>query len=95
MSKFTPGPWTLGVPSSVNHNIFAGEQHIAGVSFKKGRGLGDPQPEDYPNALLIAAAPELYEALKALVERCHIYGTTKDGKMLERARAALAKAVTS
>lgn len=54
--KATPGPWTIGVPSSVNHNLYAGDEHIAAVSFKCSRGLGDPQPEDFHNAAFIAAA---------------------------------------
>lgn len=43
--------------------------------------------EQKANAHLIAAAPEMYEALKNLVESCQLFG-----KDVDEARAALAKA---
>lgn len=44
------------------------------------------------NRNLIAAAPELYESLTAMVERFSYIEGTQDGHILSSARAAIAKA---
>lgn len=52
----TPGPWTFGEHSSVNHNLWAGEVLIAGVNF-----LGEKRRfsnADIANASFIAASRE-------------------------------------
>ncbi|NIR76813.1 MAG: hypothetical protein GWN53_17440 [Gammaproteobacteria bacterium] len=53
-----------------------------------------PEREAEANARLIAAAPELLKALKALVEPCECYGRDRGehGPLCEHARAAIAKA---
>jgi hypothetical protein len=68
--KHTPGPWNLGssnVPVSLLsvHASIAGSKHstIARLSLPKKVGIGYDEAE--ANARLIAAAPELLEALKA------------------------------
>jgi hypothetical protein len=59
MNKHTPAPWSFG------HNIGVyaeGNTHIADISPSKNFD------ETLANAKIIAAAPELLEALKAMVE---------------------------
>ncbi len=91
MSKFTPGPWRYYPQDSFSN----------GIKFEVGTNKGrDGGPEamalcyDETNARLIAAAPELYEALKKLVPI-----TWNDGPLVKayedigkQAEQALAKA---
>ena len=104
-AKFTPGPWA----TDIEVKTFDGQILDATIYVNHGSGKGgaicifqhDPEdgldntdPEQIANAHLIAAAPELYEALGAL-ENCRqtIHGqfvVSKEG--IDRARAALAKA---
>ena len=82
--KHTPGPWIAdGTTVMTSDGIYL---HVATTHFLTDR------PE--ANARLIAAAPEMYEALKALVEsldwEAKRSGTTYAGH--EDARAAIAKA---
>lgn len=87
--KHIPGPWSIGPVDDcqVTHLGPDGARYvIADIS-------GDyNQPELWPimeaNARLIAAAPDLYEACRYIVEA----GETGDEKKaIEMARAALAK----
>ncbi len=94
-TKFTPGPW------KVSHQI-NGKRHVV---------RNDRQPGEFPlcllpegriesermaNAKLIAAAPELYQALELLLVECDAHlDYVDDENMLVRvneARAALSKA---
>jgi hypothetical protein len=90
--KFTPGPWRyFKQGDSTRFHV------TARPTTKPGNRFDDFATVDIAheaNARLIAAAPELYEALRALLDRWdtqqNIY--TKQGEALfERARAALAK----
>ena len=57
-AKYTPGPWLVnGVSVHTEDN-----QRIVGP------GIGVPNEEAKANACLIATAPDLLEALKALLE---------------------------
>jgi hypothetical protein len=63
-TKFTPGPWKLSLPDETAVSSFDGTE-IAAVQ-------GDYDDDDvWPvmaaNARLVAAAPDLLEALKALI----------------------------
>ena len=86
MSKHTPGPWTK------DRNIIedAEGQEIARVAYEQSGYV-------QANARLIAAAPELLKALKAIIEGdwvnvCHI-GRYGEGETLKNtARAAIEKA---
>lgn len=60
--KFTPGPW--GVDKNIPNWIVADNIHVADVAQAFD---GDFSPF---NANLIAAAPELYAALEALLSMC-------------------------
>ncbi len=92
-SKPTPGPWRAEQaspnPTPVQWLIAGGKPgcYLAEI---RDSGLGDPEAD----ARLIAAAPELLEKLKLLVEaveyHCRIVDWPFDA--LDAARAAIAKA---
>lgn len=64
--KHTPGPWTFGYYGCSGYCIQGGGQHIAtSILYKKDGGEA--------NARLIAAAPELLEALQRTTEMCESY----------------------
>jgi hypothetical protein len=91
MTKYTPGPWEFddkhssGFPllclyAADNRNPFHGSRS---------------DDEQNANARLIAAAPELLEALRAITDQLERIGDTrydKDGQYIDAARAAIAKA---
>lgn len=88
--KFTPGPWfsVTRLSGSENHHGFK-------ICGNDGWALAEVMPVDEDgiegkaNAHLIAAAPELYEAL----ETCLLYGAmTGDDWAIFKAETALAKA---
>ena len=88
MSKHTPGPWAIYVnaPSDIVIRKMSKDGYelcsIARVS------------SGYANARLIAAAPELLEALTDCVE--HMHWTQPQGEAaLKKAKAAIAKATGS
>ena len=66
MSKYTKGPWEAAKSKDLNTRIYAGDETVCVM----GKGT-DEDREDYKNykanSQLIAAAPELLEALEALV----------------------------
>ena len=90
-TKWTPGPWVIDDATrpaeicTIHHT-----SHHNGFVYVRGElGYWDAdEDENMANANLIAAAPELYEALQAALA-CHV-GT--DEVWLDEARAALAKA---
>ncbi len=99
MSKHTPGPWSVGEVSHKKQRVDIDSLHgDQTVGHQTWRGLARAYGcEDMPaegtaamlaNARLIAAAPELLEALKVLVEN----GGIGPEQMFHDARAAIAKA---
>lgn len=67
----TPAPWKID--NSINTAINKGDKHIAMVNYYK---CGNPEVDVYgdeheANARLIAAAPELLEALEEVVTELH------------------------
>ena len=99
MSKHTPGPWSVGEVSHKKQRVDIDSLHAdQTVGHQTWRGLARAYGcEDMPaegtavmlaNARLIAAAPELLEALKVLVEN----GGIGPEQMFHDARAAIAKA---
>jgi biotin synthase-related radical SAM superfamily protein len=86
VSKFTPGPWKLGRCGQI-----LGED---GEFICKARKWTIYQysksPVEKANAALIAAAPELYNALDMLVEWVKM--GDYDAEFLEQSLSALAKA---
>lgn len=89
MNKHTPGPWTNRgrIPQpGLPHSTVAAKTLIARVYSE---AFGDIEQEE-ANARLMAAAPELLEALENLLR----YLETDDMRDLDmnKARAAIAKA---
>lgn len=107
-TKFTPGPWTAVVPHNEhihdgrdisNYSVYAeNEFHddekannkaIVSMQFTSALGLA----ESTANAHLIAAAPELHEALSDMVlDWDHELPEDRYADFVGRARKALAKA---
>lgn len=91
MSKHTPGPWiNLGNGDIVaqSENYCGGEKDIASVFLTS-------NDEDEANANLIAAAPELLEALKDMLDGHEDACTGYGEGAADKARAAIAKATGS
>lgn len=64
-NKFTKGPWMVDLFLSDNEHFVINIPNKDGVAFIERHVSGKDQ-EDLPNAHLIAAAPEMYEALKQI-----------------------------
>lgn len=82
--KHTPGPWTVGTDCKVwgsgKPNCYKSDACFVAA-------CGNDQ-----DAALIAAAPELLDALTDLVGGCGKEGDLFSGTAMEKARAAIAKA---
>lgn len=100
-AKHTPGPWEIGSINKRDKNLWwaavftpksTGKFHTP----RAGEALGVDREECEGNARLIAAAPDLLEALRALAECVEGYRQTGClgawDKPLGEARAAIAKA---
>ena len=98
MSKHTPGPWMIGssdlkVSMLSVHCRDTKRKHSTicrMVSTKHGMDIFEGEA----NARLIAAAPELLEALKNLVLCSERWEDTHTALVMEAARAAIAKATS-
>jgi hypothetical protein len=92
-AKHTKGPWVVRNGS----NVFQGSHRVCSVNAAERLSIVDSQERAGANARLIAAAPELRDALILLV-RTHdepaetLLQEVKEQKWLEQARAAIAKA---
>ena len=62
MSKFTPGPWHAGADARIVYDA-AGWAIANAITFHGKHGAHDA----YGNGRLIAAAPDLYDALRELL----------------------------
>jgi len=91
---FTPGPWHVGVPPWLG-----GDDGSESIKTADGTVIVDrsddplgcvDDAEREANARLIAAAPELYEALRGTLEYLHDHNSGQ--AILHQANAALAKA---
>lgn len=100
MIKHTPGPWKpmwSGRGKMVFHHVSATAPAIPGFCGERPVEIAsisgtDPQT-DAANARLIAAAPELLEALVAVETLFgHLASDSTQKEWLDRARAAIAKA---
>lgn len=88
MSKHTAGPWGI-IIGDAGPIVFSGQKSNMVAHCIKAWS----SEERMANARLIAAAPDLLEALKAMFDATtdnEIRGA--DGSPIERARAAIAKA---
>ena len=90
-AKHTPGPWTRKRPipedDTISRLVFAGDDLIATVHDLDGAGH-----EAAANARLIAAAPFLLVALRALERACTDEGVRGMSSLLDNARKAIASA---
>ena len=97
--KWTPGPWDFSmakmpIDGEYDYCISAvvdGERYVISEAF--GRVSEKQRPNAHANARLIAAAPELYEALERLVADVADYDAwERPCHAVDTARAALKKA---
>jgi hypothetical protein len=97
-TKFTPGPWAaIEIEEGLFHiHSPKGERHnpvpVAVIDHHRDGHEATRTVTTPANAHLIAAAPDMYEALKVMVERFSYIEGTQHGHILESARAAIAKA---
>ncbi len=92
MSNHTPGPWTVDWESSDLFSQFHARAWINAEGLHHIGYVDGPSSEERrANARLIAAAPELLEALQLLVAGIE-NGVSKTFVPLQHARAAIAKA---
>ena len=90
MTAHTKGPWNIGPHQKIISSGWSirinDDSAIAYV-------LGEKNPELQANARLIAAAPEMFAALVALLPHAAraIQGTTEGQPLIDAARAAIAK----
>ncbi len=92
MSKHTKGPWELVIDTNGKFHTYIIRQQNAAPYV--GVEIARANPQDIvnrePNARLIAAAPDLLESLKALIEPCR--HRTTDDSHIDMIEAAIAKA---
>jgi hypothetical protein len=87
-TKFTPGPWTAKEwCCHAATTVLSGDTVVAECS-----GHGRPSADSIADAKLIAAAPEMYEALKDAILLIESYKTARHSDILVNARIAIAKA---
>lgn len=102
-TRYTSGPWAFDEPngSTVLHPRIYSDEGTVGAAHWAGWNAGDRIAETRANAALMAAAPDMYEALKSLIQDCEIANArwvdqvgigAIDVNVLSRARAALSKA---
>jgi len=87
MSKHTPGPWALQVDEEIIYSQGADFEPQIAITYKREANL-DGLLEERANARLIAAAPELLGALKALIK----FGLCENEQVWADALSAIAKA---
>ena len=102
MTEYTPGPWRNGDPQMHIQagNILAGNRLIANCLGFATNAIDTTVEENQANARLIAAAPDLYEAAKAVTDMLAEYHAERrcDGDncvmwvAIQNARAAIAAA---
>ena len=98
-TKFTPGPWRASLDDFGDYAIQPAGQELAVAAVVNGdaRGLLGEASEHAANAHLIAAAPEMYEALQAIDWSAVLLWRDRGDEVvseeaIKAVRAALAKA---
>ena len=89
-NKHTPGPWSFYTEPQPNGCPVVGSNGLLICMLGHSVRMADQKEIALANARLIAAAPELLEALKDILSNC----LDSDGlsRAYENARAAIAKA---
>ena len=93
MTTHTPGPWHLSDETNPLITNERGDVDVAQVFFYNDGLVGSLRPDAYADARLLAAAPDLLEALKAC-ERA-LFGLGDDHRIdsaWAKSRAAIARA---
>ncbi len=85
MKKHTPGPWAILERVDDLRTHISNGAHIVCTL---GTTRTDGSPNHSPNALLIAAAPDMLDALQAIVDAYK----DRDTLLIAQCKAALAKA---
>ncbi|HBP6823498.1 TPA: hypothetical protein L6B08_26940 [Pseudomonas aeruginosa] len=88
MMKHTPGPWHVGGPNKCT--IYDKHSQRLANSFEGVMATQRTDSECEANARLIAAAPELLEALQVCIQQITALCSADD--VPDQARAAIAKA---
>ena len=86
-TSHTPGPWKIGIPHDRETARIVVDINGSTIEIAKTGTYGVRAAEEVPNARLIAAAPDLLEALKDCLQFAEL------GNAAEAARAAIKKAV--
>lgn len=99
-AKHTPGPWMVSPehPTIIRRDyrpISDCGELIGSASGHTKSGFFPSEDEAVANARLIAAAPDLLEALQAIFAAMHPDIPGAPGSAIEKARAAIAKATGS
>ena len=90
MSDFTPGPWRIGTPPPNGEQTIGTTQGLMVAVATTGASVPTKA-----NARLIAAAPDLLEALQALVNQSLQRGVPTDPGHPDRIALALAESAIS
>ena len=85
MKQHTPGPWAILERAEDSRTHISNGAHIVCTL---GTTRTDGSPNHSANARLIAAAPEMLDALQAVCDACG----ASDTLLMAQVRAALAKA---
>lgn len=88
-NKFTPGPW-LAYNSKGNNGVILKQWHVS-ASATKEICIIHPTLNEMHNARLIAAAPEMLEALKEILEEFETY-TKQHSLLVKKAENVIKKA---
>ena len=92
MTKHTPGPWKLELGRDGAPRGLRGPAEVEHRNIVNWNGFSSPtKPASMANARLIAAAPELLEALLLMI-RLHELSDSPEGDITRIARSAIAKA---
>jgi hypothetical protein len=97
-TQHTPGPWTVNSEGQITDlqgrtivpNVHA--HNVPSNAFPRGSGQYVAEDDGgVANARLIAAAPDLLDALEEAIEVVGSWGDDGDPSWLERAKSAIAK----
>ena len=92
VSNCTPGPWTAGQGFvTAGHRAICKMSHDSTINYAAAPG----SPEDAANARLIAAAPELLNAVRDAADYFHdfVESDQQETELADMLRAAIKKAV--
>ena len=100
--RFTPGPWSMSFDT--NKNFIGGigsiknGRHVAEIErpYNSITGKLENTDESTANARLIAAAPDMLEALKRIIHHAENYSFKNDGSLNDgRMRATITAAAAA